>query len=48
VFERQGLDEEGHIRGSFRATGNRPTFADRLAMAGFKLRPGLFEARVEV
>ena len=47
VFERQGLDEEGRIRGSFRATGNRPTFADRLAMAGFKLRPGLFEARVE-
>ena len=48
VFERQGMDEDGRIRGAFRATGNRPTFADRLAMAGFRLRPGLFEARLEV
>ena len=47
VFERQGMDENGRIRGAFRATGNRPTFADRLAMTGYKLRPGLFEARVE-
>ena len=47
VFERQGMDENGRIRGGFHATGNRPTFADRLATAGYKLRPGLFEARVE-
>ena len=48
VFERQGMDQDGRILGAFRATGNRPTFADRLAMAGFRLRPGLFEARLEV
>ena len=48
VFERQGMNQDGRILGAFRATGNRPTFADRLAMAGFRLRPGLFEARLEV
>ncbi len=48
VFERQGMDQDGRILGSFRATGHRPTFTDRLAMAGFRLRPGLFEARMEV
>jgi pilus assembly protein CpaF len=48
VFERQGMDENGRILGSFKACGLRPTFTDRLASAGFRLRPGLFEARVEV
>ena len=48
VFERRSIDENGKIRGAFVATGARPTFADRLASVGFKLRPGLFEARMEV
>ena len=47
-FERTGIDENGKVRGAFRATGNRPTFADRLATAGARLRPALFEARSEV
>jgi pilus assembly protein CpaF len=47
-FERQSIDENGKVRGIFRATGIRPQFADRLATAGARLRPALFEAKVEV
>src|SRR6202048_1159807 len=39
VFERVGIDENGKVRGAFRATGIRPQFADRLATAGCGLRP---------
>ena len=48
VFDRLGIDEAGKVRGMFRATGIRPKFAERLATGGCKLRPGLFESRVEV
>jgi pilus assembly protein CpaF len=47
-FDRTGIDESGKVRGSFRATGLRPRFADRLAIAGARLRPALFEARTEI
>jgi pilus assembly protein CpaF len=47
-FDRTGLDESGKVRGAFRATGVRPQFADRLATAGARLRPALFESRAEV
>jgi pilus assembly protein CpaF len=48
VFDRRGLDENGKVRGAFRATGVRPQFAERLANAGTKLRPTLFESKTEV
>jgi len=48
VFERRATDENGKVRGVFRATGIRPTFADRLATGGARLRPALFEAKTEV
>jgi pilus assembly protein CpaF len=48
VFERQGIDETGKVRGTFRAVGIRPKFADRLATAGCRLRPALFESHMEV
>jgi pilus assembly protein CpaF len=48
TFERSGIDENGKVRGAFRATGVRPKFADRLATAGARLRPALFESRSEV
>jgi len=48
VFERQGIDESGKVRGQFRASGIRPQFAERLATAGCRLRRALFESRVEV
>ena len=48
VFERYGIDESGKVKGTFRATGVRPKFADRLAITGCRLRPALFESRMEV
>jgi pilus assembly protein CpaF len=47
-FDRSGIDESGKVRGTFRATGTRPVFAERLATAGARLRPALFESRSEV
>jgi len=47
-FDRTGTDESGKVRGTFRATGVRPKFADRLATAGARLRPALFESKSEV
>jgi pilus assembly protein CpaF len=48
TFERMGVDESGKVRGVFRASGIRPHFADRLAVAGCRLRPALFDALMEV
>ena len=47
-FDRSGIDDSGKVRGSFRATGIRPHFADRLATAGARLRPALFESSAAV
>ncbi|MGA3089841.1 MAG: CpaF family protein [Terriglobales bacterium] len=48
VFERVGIDESGKVRGAFRSTGHPPHFAERLATAGCRLSPALFESRMEV
>jgi pilus assembly protein CpaF len=48
LFDRRGIDESGRVRGFFHATGIRPKFADRLAAAGCRLRPVLFESQMEV
>src|ERR1022692_1914571 len=48
VFERRGIDESGKVRGTFRATGVRPLFAERLATSGARLRPALFESKTEI
>jgi pilus assembly protein CpaF len=48
VFERSGIDESGKVRGAFRSTGHPPQFAERLATAGCRLNPALFESRMEV
>jgi pilus assembly protein CpaF len=48
VFDRSGIDENGKVRGTFRATGIRPRFAERLATSGARLRPALFESKFEV
>jgi pilus assembly protein CpaF len=42
LFDRQGLDEDGNVLGSFRSTGIRPRFADRLRQHGIKLSSFLF------
>jgi pilus assembly protein CpaF len=48
IFDRTGIDENGKVRGTFRATGVRPQFAERLATSGARLRPALFESKAEV
>jgi pilus assembly protein CpaF len=48
VFDRHGIDEGGKVKGTFRATGIRPKFAERLATAGCRLRPALFESKMDV
>jgi len=48
AFDRLGIDQDGKIRGAFRATGATSRFADRLATAGYRLRAELFDSRVEV
>jgi pilus assembly protein CpaF len=48
MFERIGIDESGKVRGVFRSTGQPPQFAERLATAGCRLSPSLFESRMEV
>jgi pilus assembly protein CpaF len=48
VFERRAIDENGKVRGAFRATGIRPAFAERLATGGARMRPALFESKTEI
>jgi pilus assembly protein CpaF len=48
VFDRIGLDESGKVRGVFRSTGRPPQFAERLATAGCRLSPAIFESRMEI
>src|SRR5271170_139099 len=48
TFDRSGIDESGKVRGVFRSTGQPPHFAERLATAGCRLNPALFESRMEV
>jgi len=48
VLVRHGLDENGKVRGLFRATGMRPKFTDRLLAGGARLRPALFESKMEI
>jgi pilus assembly protein CpaF len=48
VFERKGIDENGKVKGTFRATGIRPRFAERLLTGGHKLRSAIFESSMEV
>jgi len=48
TFDRQGIDEEGKVRGCFRGAGIRPQCAERLATAGLKLRPEWMEEKVAI
>jgi pilus assembly protein CpaF len=43
VFERDGLRADGKVLGKFKATGVRPRCSERLAAAGTRLSPALFE-----
>lgn len=41
-FEQTGIDKNGKIMGNLVSTGMRPTFSERVEMAGFRLRSELF------
>ena len=43
LFEQQGIDQDGRVRGFHRATGVRPRFSERLERAGVRLPPELFD-----
>ena len=42
VYEKRGIGKDGQVLGSFRATGIRPKFADKLEMAGIEVPDDLF------
>ncbi len=44
VYERQGFDENGKVRGRFKPTGIRPKFAEKLFAAGIRLPMEMFAA----
>jgi pilus assembly protein CpaF len=48
VFEKEGLGENGKVRGRFRSTGITPKFGERLKAAGIALPAGLMEHSMEV
>ncbi|MFZ5482450.1 MAG: CpaF family protein [Myxococcota bacterium] len=48
VFDQRTVDDDGRVRGAFRATGTRPKFANRLARHGVDLPPELFRFEQEV
>ncbi|MEO7145149.1 MAG: CpaF family protein [Bryobacteraceae bacterium] len=48
VFEKRGLNPDGHVVGRFAATGIRPKFYEKLLSAGIRLRTDLFDEVVEV
>ena len=48
VFERTGVDENGRVRGVFKATGKRPGFAEKLSTGGHRLPASIFQSHMEV
>ena len=42
------VDDDGRVRGTFRATGVRPKFAGRLQRNGIELHPDLFRFKMDV
>jgi pilus assembly protein CpaF len=47
-FVRKGIGPDGKVIGAFQPTGIRPTFLDRLRVAGILLPAELFERSVEI
>jgi len=47
-FQRKGIGPNGNVIGTFRPTGIRPKFLERLRVAGIQLPASLFETSLEV
>jgi len=47
LFEKQGVSPEGRVMGTFRATGIRPRFGEKLQTSGISLPPNFFEENVK-
>lgn len=45
-FDREGIDDDGHVIGHFRATGLIPSFKDQLTKRGIELPDDLFDPSV--
>jgi pilus assembly protein CpaF len=43
IFERKGVDKDGHVIGRFKPTGVRPRFSERLKLYGMQLPRTFFE-----
>ena len=48
TFDQKTIDEDGRVRGTFRATGVRPRFASRLQKYGIELHHELFRFEQDV
>ncbi len=48
LFEKRGVGPGGRVLGSFRATGIRPKFADKLVVSGVQVPASLFEHVVDL
>ena len=49
AFQQQGVDKDGSVMGTYKATGVRPRFVDRLRVHGIKLPDAIFDpARVQM
>ena len=44
-FQRRGIDTNGNVLGSIEATGLRPSFAEKVRLAGIELPANIFEPR---
>ena len=48
LFDKKGITGEGKVRGSFRATGIRPKFYEKLASCGLELPANIFQSCQEI
>jgi pilus assembly protein CpaF len=48
VFEKEGIGDNGRVRGRFRSTGIQPRFGERLAAAGIAMPTGLMDHSMEI
>jgi pilus assembly protein CpaF len=48
VFEKEGLGDNGKVKGRFRSTGIMPKFTERLKAAGIPIPAGLLDHSVEI